>query len=309
MKLYKTVITLFVASGLTIALTPISTLAAPKPTAPSPKAMGKPTAEQKDPFPGRRIYPHVKAMELGVLKQRFDEVVVVDARTSYEYETIHIKGAENVTVSKRDFEEKIKALYEKVKPKPLVFYCNGHTCMKSYKAATRAQRAGIENVYAFDAGIFDWTKAHPDKAVLLGKSPVNVADLIPKKVFKKRLLEPVEFEKRVATGKYLIVDVRSRLQRAGAGVFALDGEKFASLSDKQRIDWVINLAKKSGKPMLIYDEVGKQVRWLEYYLRRKGIRDYAFMKGGSDSYFKYLAKKQNSSLILAKDAKKLQKDK
>lgn len=309
MKLYKTATALLVALGLSTALIPITTSAAPKPAAHSPKAMGIPTAEQKDPFPGRKIYPDVKTMELDELNKRLGEVIVIDARTSYEFETIHVKGARNVTVSKRNFEDKVKKIYEEVKPKPLVFYCNGHSCMKSYKAAARAMKAGLENVYAFDAGIFDWTKAYPDKAVLLGKSPVNVANLIPKKVFKKSLLKPAEFEKRAASGKYLVVDVRSRLQRAGAGLFTMDGEKFASLSDRKKINAVISLSKRTGKPLLIYDEVGKQVRWLEYYLRRNGVKNYSFMKGGSDNYFKHLAKKQNSTLLLAKDAKKLMKGK
>ena len=32
--------------------------------------------------------------------------------------------------------------------------------------------------------------------------------------------------------------------------------------------------------LLLYDNVGKQVVWLQYYLEKHGIKDYAFLKGG-----------------------------
>ena len=46
--------------------------------------------------------------------------------------------------------------------------------------------------------------------------------------------------------------------------------------------------KKSGQPLLVYDESGKQVRWLQYHLDEKGIKNYNFMKGGVKQYFKSL---------------------
>jgi rhodanese-related sulfurtransferase len=251
-------------------------------------------------FPGRAAYPDIKTMSVDELSNRLGSVIVVDARSKYEYDTIHITGAVNILVSKTSFEKEVRALREHSK-KPIVFYCNGHTCMKSYKAARRAMQAGIEDVYAFDAGIFDWTRAHPDKAALLGQSPVRVNELISKKDFKKRLLEPEEFQKRVSRSNMLVLDVRSRLQRAGAGLFPFD-EKFASLDNKEKLDRYLTRARLEGKTVLAYDAVGKQVRWFEYYLRKKGISNYYFMKGGADSYITLLAKQQNSALVTDKTA-------
>ena len=37
------------------------------------------------------------------------------------------------------------------------------------------------------------------------------------------------------------------------------------------------------KKLLIFDQVGKQVIWLEYYLIENGYKDYVFLKGGATS--------------------------
>jgi len=264
-------------------------------------AVSMTTVKAADEFPGRKLYPDVPVMSTDELKQKFASVVVVDARTKYEFDTIHVKGSENILVSDNGFADNVKALRGRT-TKPLVFYCNGHTCMKSYKAARRAMSAGVKDVYAYDAGIFEWTRSNPDLAVLVGQSPVRVSDLISKKDFKKRLLSANEFQKRVPRSDVMVLDVRSRLQRAGAGLFPFE-EKFASLDDKDKLDRYLDKAKREGKTVLAYDAVGKQVRWFEYYLRKKGIKDYYFMKDGADGYVELLAKQQGASIV-AKDAGK-----
>ena len=37
------------------------------------------------------------------------------------------------------------------------------------------------------------------------------------------------------------------------------------------------------KPLFIFDQVGKQVRWLEYYLVENGYTEYYFLAGGATS--------------------------
>ncbi|MFV1997137.1 MAG: rhodanese-like domain-containing protein [Acidiferrobacterales bacterium] len=259
----------------------------------------------KDNFPGRKLFPDVQPISLEELNQNFKNVIVVDARTRYEYDTIRIVGSYSALVSKSDFEDKIRNLRER-SDKPIVFYCNGHTCFKSYKAARRAQEAGIKNVLVFDAGIFHWARTYPDKAVLLGQSPVRVSDLISKKDFKKRLLSSEEFQRRTSRPDVLVLDVRSRLQRGAAGLFPFE-EKFASLDNKKKLDRFINKALREKKTVLAYDAVGKQVRWFEYYLRKKGVKNYYFLEKGADGYFSYLAIQQNSSDVskaVAKVSKK-----
>lgn len=241
-----------------------------------------------DDFPGRAKYKKVPYIELEDLYKNLKDTVVVDARSSLEFETLRVKTAVNIPVASEDFEAKVAKLREST-DKPIVFYCNGHTCMKSYIATKKAMAANIKDVHAFDAGIFDWTKAHPDEATLLGKSPVNVAHLIPKSTFKKRLISPNDFSDRATSNrrKYMTIDVRDKFQRAGVGFYP-GIERWASLDQQKKLQKYVKKAIRQKRTLLIYDEVGKQVRWLQYALEKAGAKDYYFMHKGAKGYFKEL---------------------
>lgn len=238
-----------------------------------------------DDFPGRKKYPKIPFIELADLTKQINDVVVVDARSTLEFETLHIKDALNIPVAKKSFEEEIAKIRAGT-DKPIVFYCNGRTCMKSFHATEKAMDFGIKNVFSFDAGIFEWTKANPKLAVLLGESPVNVAKLIPKKELKKRFLEPDDFSDRATANgnKTLILDVRDKYQRAGIGFYP-GKERWASLDEKEKLRKYIKQAIEGKQTLMIYDEVGKQVRWLQYELEKAGAKDYYFMHKGAHGYF------------------------
>lgn len=241
-------------------------------------------------FPGRAKFPQVPIYEMDQLRDALNDVIVVDARSSYEYETLRIKGAKNIPVANKTFEANLTKLRASTN-KPIVFYCNGRSCFKSYIASKKARAAGIQNTFAFDAGIFEWTKANPNQAVLLGQSPVQSANLIPSKQFKSRLLNPDHFsEKATSTGhRSMVLDVRDKYQRAGIGFFP-GKERWVSLDQKERILRYINKAKKQNKTLYVYDEVGKQVRWLQYEIEKAGLKDYFFMEKGASGYFDAIAK-------------------
>jgi len=233
-----------------------------------------------DEFPFRVRYPDVSIMTTDELTKRFNEVLVIDVRSKYEYDTLHVKDAVNVPLS-TGFGDKMVQLRDKHK-KPFVFYCNGKTCLKSYDAALLAAKARLDNIYAYDAGIFDWAKAQPEKTVLLGRSPIKPEDMIDKKSFKARLLEPKDFSARVGD-KSMVLDVRDRVQRDTA-LFPFK-EQRAQLDELKKIDAVIENAKAQNKTLLVYDQTGKQVEWFQYYLESKGVKDYYFMKGGAQAHF------------------------
>lgn len=238
-----------------------------------------------DEFPGRVKYPKLPYIELEDLRKDLDNVIVVDARSILEFETLRIKGAINIPVASKTFGDQVLKLREN-SDKPIVFYCNGRKCMKSFIAAEKAQEAGVKNVYAYDAGVFEWTVAHPDQAVLLEQSPVKVAALISKKNFKKRLLNPDTFSTKAADlgNQSMVLDVRDKYQRSGVGFFP-GKERWVSLDDKKKLEKYLAKAKKSNKTLFIYDEVGKQVRWLQYALEKHGIKDYFFMDKGARAYY------------------------
>jgi len=237
-------------------------------------------------FPGRKTYPHVSTISRQDLHSEYDDVVIVDARSPYEYETLRILSAVNIPLSlgNSDFTRQVQALRDENPDKKIVFYCNGHTCMKSYKAATRAKLiAKVENVHAFDAGIFDWTNAYPDKAILLGETPVNTSKLISKSNYKKHVLPALDFIKQATTDS-VILDVRSRHQREGFYVFS-GFEELIEMENKKKLRHFIKKAKDENKKVYIYDAVGKQVRWLQYYLETLEPGPYYFMEGGAMAFF------------------------
>lgn len=236
-------------------------------------------------FPGRAEFPAISVIEQSELLDRLDEVTVVDARSSLEFDTLRISGAVNIPVAGNAFEAAIKALRDRT-DKPIVFYCNGRTCMKSYLAAKKAASEGITDTYAYDAGVFEWAQAYPEHAELLGKSPVKPEDIISRNKFQQHLLDPDKFshEANSQDSQSLIIDVRDKYQRGATGLFP-GVERWASLDDRQKLEQYIEKAKKESKTLLVYDEVGKQVRWLQYMLERANLKDYYFMHEGAEAYY------------------------
>jgi rhodanese-related sulfurtransferase len=232
-------------------------------------------------FPHRAKFKHVALMEIGQLYRELGNVLVVDVRSRYEYETLHIKDALHVPLSKEKLPPAIRAL-RAGSDKPIVFYCNGHSCKKSYEAAELAQNAGVTKVFAYDAGLDTWTNQYPEQSVLLGKSPAQPDDFISPEAFKRRLISTQEFESRIEQGA-VVLDIRDLRQRDIA-LFPMR-ELRAPLDDADKIANAVAEAKKSKKTLLVYDKVGKQTRWFQYYLERQGVKDYYFLEGGAEAYF------------------------
>lgn len=236
-------------------------------------------------FPGRAEFADVPIYEKAELMKNFRQVVIVDTRSSLEFETLRITGALNIPVADKGFEDEVKALRART-DKPIVFYCNGRTCMKSYLSVRKASAVNIANTFAYDAGMFEWAESYPTHAELLGKSPVQKADIISLAKFKKHLLDPTTFsDEAYGMGtRGLILDVRDKYQRGAAGLFP-GAERWASLDDREKLRSYIEQAQKENKTLFIYDEVGKQVRWLQYALERAGVSNYYFMDKGAKAYY------------------------
>lgn len=236
-------------------------------------------------FPGRAKYPDVPVMEKAELLKQFQNVAIVDTRSDLEFETLRIKGAVNIPVAAKDFEDQVKLLRSKT-GKPIVFYCNGRTCMKSYLAVEKSRTVQINDVHAYDAGMFEWAETYPDYAELLGKSPINRQDIISLNQFEKRLLNPDDFSNKAYEmgNKSLIIDVRDKYQRGAAGLFP-GMERWVSLDKREELNSYIEQAKKENKTLFIYDEVGHQVQWLQYALEQAKVSNYFFMQDGAKAYY------------------------
>ncbi len=239
--------------------------------------------QSAEEFPHRTLFPKVPTIELDSLFQQYDKVIIFDVRSGYEYETLHIKDARHLALNDREFGSTLQNL-RKEDNRPFIFYCNGHTCKKSYEAAQKAMKYDVTNVYAFDAGIFSWTKAHPDMAVLLGKSPVDTKSLIDKAQLKAHMLKPEAFGTRVGNNT-IVLDIRDTNQKSAINLFPM--QQHSVPLDNKKLETYVKQAKTSGQTLLIYDAVGKQVRWLQYYLEAEHVPSYYFMEGGAQAFLNY----------------------
>lgn len=234
-------------------------------------------------FPARSLFPKVPTIELEALYRQRQEILIIDVRSSYEYETLHIKNARHLALNDHNFVTTLEQWRAK-DSRPLVFYCNGHTCKKSYKAAQKAIQSHLNGVFAYDAGIFTWTKAYPDEAVLLGKTPVNPSRLISKETLEKHMLSPEEFGRRVGDNT-IVLDIRDTIQKNSINLFPM--RQHSVPLDNTQLKAYVERAENQNKTLLFYDAVGKQVRWLQYYLESEGVKQYYFMKGGAKAFLSY----------------------
>ncbi len=235
-------------------------------------------------FPGRKLFSKAVPVETSALKSRYGKVTIIDARSRYEYDTLHIKGALHLGLYHPAFGKKAREIQQK-NGQTIVFYCNGRTCYKSYKASDKARAAGV-TAEVYDAGVFEWAKAYPEQAVLLGEDLMDASKLLSKEDFTRRLLSPGEFADRVADDEEaLVIDIRSVKQRRGTGLFVFK-EEHIPLDAQKKLDSFIDKVRGSDKPLFVYDMAGKQVRWFQYFLESRNVDEYYFMKGGYRAFFK-----------------------
>ena len=92
-------------------------------------------------------------------------VLIVDARVANEYVEEHITGARNIPYKEKsaksaDFDARQDSFDLSKLPAnkrtPVIFYCNGNECWKSYKSCVTAVRAGYQSVYWLRGGIPEW---------------------------------------------------------------------------------------------------------------------------------------------------------
>jgi len=230
-----------------------------------------------DEYPLRKDFPELQTIstEQLVAKYAAGEAVVVDVRSEFEYQTIHIKDAKNVPLAKKSFTKDLETVRAKDDDTALVFYCNGTTCAKSYRGAKKAQEADFKNCYVYDAGIFTWTKSHPEWSSLLNQTPADPGKLISKADLKARTLSFDDFKAKTATADSVVIDIRDPLQRKVR--LNLAKERNIPLD---RFENLLKSGDMKDKELLIYDAVGKQVRWLMYHLEQNGYTKYAFLSGG-----------------------------
>ena len=243
--------------------------------------LGAHTAVAAEEFPLRKQYDKVVPILTEDLSKRFGQAVIVDSRNQAEYDVIHIAGARLLLVGKMS-EEVLAGIRPKDDPRPLVFYCNGVTCTKSYKAAEKAQSWGFNAVFCYDAGIFAWAKARPDRTEYFGKvlkrEALESVLAVAADEYKRSQVSSADLLARHKAGGFTLIDIRDPNERSEVP-FQLAGVKSISL------DTVVDLIRSKSdtipkKRLLIVDNVGKQGQWLHYYLKQGGFTEFYFLRGG-----------------------------
>lgn len=83
------------------------------------------------------------------------EMIVIDSRKNTEYVKGHIEGAVNILNT--GMTQSNLAAVTSNKSVPLLFYCNGHRCMRSTDAVKKALSWGYQSVFWFRGGWKEWT--------------------------------------------------------------------------------------------------------------------------------------------------------
>lgn len=226
-------------------------------------------------YPYREAYPDVKVLTTAELREQYEQVSIVDVRSKFEYDVVHIASAANVPLADASFLTDLEAVRAKDDPRPLVFYCNGHTCSKSYEAARKAASGGYQNVYAYDGGIFPWMGEQGERTTLLGVTPAPLRRIISEDYFQGRLISFDAFERKADAEDTMVIDVRDAMQQGSTVPLTATHVPLDEFVAK------LDAGEYQGKQLLIFDAVGKQVRWLQYILEDRGHKEYFFLRDGA----------------------------
>ncbi len=111
---------------------------------------------------GKKVSPETVSGAITVdaaqAKALFDDgILFVDTRKDKDWVAGRIPDAEHLDVKKAFSKESLADVA--AKDEPVVFYCNGTSCMRSSKAAKLAVDWGYEKVYYYRLGFPSWKQA------------------------------------------------------------------------------------------------------------------------------------------------------
>ncbi len=233
-----------------------------------------------DDFPLRVKYAQEVPISTDDLAAAYDQAIIVDVRADLENRVLSVAKAIHLPLADIT-EANLLKIRPKDDPRSMVFYCNGITCEKSYKATDLAMGFGFKNCKVYDSGVLTWAKSHPEKALFFGKT-LTADDLaqtiISDDDFHAKCVKTADFLAHAKLAGALVIDVRASADR-DAFPIQLPGIITCPLDDlDKRI--IATDAELSGHTLYILDNVGKEVVWLQYELEHAGLTSYWFLSGG-----------------------------
>ncbi len=228
-------------------------------------------------FPLRPFYPYVQTISTDSLLEKYFDAILIDVRNRFEFDVIHISKARHILLSDENFIDSVSRYRAKVSDTALVFYCNDPACTSAFRAALLVQNAGFTNVYVYDTGVFPLLEIAPEKITLMATTPAQPDLVIPADYAEKVLVDFEQFNKRAGRLNSLIIDIRDIYTR----MYTPRLENIHNISMEAFLAAVTNRIW-FGKNLLIFDQDGTKVKWLQYFLQANGYSNYAFLRGGID---------------------------
>jgi len=227
-------------------------------------------------------YPFLKdsRIEIQKLHDTLREVLLVDVRSPYEFEALHIKRAVNYSIDDSGFLDMVRNL-RRSSPKAIIFYCNGPGCERSQRAMEIAKENDIFGVASFDAGMFYWAAMYPDYTVSFNRLSPDISSMMAVTAYTNHLMPRKEFAKKLANKSALVLDIRGSSEREGKGIFAGSRERWVNPVDDKALNSVIDKAVSEDRPLYIYDNIGDRTRLLPYRLKQRGASKYYFLASGA----------------------------
>lgn len=101
------------------------------------------------------LAPTIKPKDLKAWYENHKDFVIIDTRNTYELSAGKFENALDIKLETfSEFPEKIAALPDEIKQKPVVVYCTGG--IRCEKAAPLALKAGFKEVYQLEGGILKY---------------------------------------------------------------------------------------------------------------------------------------------------------
>ena len=225
----------------------------------------------------RSLYPAVKIISTEGLAERFDDVVLIDVRSAFEFEVMHIDTAVDLPLTTGQLAASLDKLARSRADITLVLYCSDSTCSSAFEAAEIATNIGFKKVLVYDGGVKSWLDTYPEKTFLMGDRTAHPYQVLSKQKHNDHLLSWQDFSAKAKMENSLVVDIRPRFVRHSSPLL----NDIHSIEMDSLLEAVSNRIWTE-KRLLIYDMGGEEVRLLHYFLQASGYVNYYFLQSGMD---------------------------
>lgn len=189
--------------------------------------------------------PTIDTNELSAKLSKKETFLLLDVRTSEEYQSGHIKEAVNLPLEQID--NQIGKL-ELAKNQPIITMCDGVGCNRSDQAAAKLIGLGFSSVTSYHDGLTAWQLA--GKPVVT--TTVTPDDYIPLfKDFKTQTISAQAAKQKIDAGNAIVIDVQTKQNNANQhlpNAIYIDLSTSAEKADSGLIP--------KGKTLIFYSEDG-----------------------------------------------------